>query len=154
MINLSVIRKKKTAYCLFPENLTEHRPENGERHLGFNQFDVLSDIIRLSGGTWEIDLKLHPSESEESYSDFLLGRKEISLADYKQMIDRVPEYQIIIGMESMLLLELAIMGLKVYSYRPSSKRNFIGLELGWVIDLEFRGFVKNINSKCISTSWN
>ena len=39
------------------------------------------------------------------------------------------KYEIIIGMNSFLLIELALMGSKVYTYRPNQTERFIGEEL-------------------------
>lgn len=134
------------------EDLTTHLPETGSRHLGYNQFDVISDLISASKGEWIIDIKMHPAESAKDYYDFLKN-KEVTLVNYDKMMAEIGNYKVILGMESMLLMEFALMGLSVYSYRPKSNRTFFGIEAGWVIDLsneELRSLMNgNFKSKKI-----
>ena len=60
------------------EDLTKYGPSLDNRILGFNQFDVLSDILKFSEGNWNIKIKLHPSENEAMYSEYL-ANKQISI---------------------------------------------------------------------------
>ena len=118
------------------EQLDRNMPDDDTRYLGFNQFDVLDDIVSLAGGNQTIHLKLHPDEDESDY-EFYLKSESVALVSNDEMYKKISEYSVIIGMESILLIEFSALGLLTYSYRPNSKRSFIGCEMNWIPNLTF-----------------
>lgn len=117
------------------ERLDADMPEEGARYLGYNQYDVLDDIVECIGHELALDLKLHPTETAEDYSDYLTNRN-VKVISADAMRKQLADYQAIIGMESMLLLEMAAQGFLVFSYRPNSNRSFVGCEMGWVSEID------------------
>ena len=116
------------------EQLHKNMPTDGPRYLGFNQFDVLDDIIALSQKTQIIYLKLHPSEDVSEYESYLKN-DNVVLVSSEQMYKNLSQYSVIIGMESFLLIEFAAAGISAYSYRPNSIRDFIGCKMNWITTL-------------------
>lgn len=146
-INKKLCNKGNTILFI-SEQLHKNMPENNPRYLGFNQFDVLNDILNLTSQNQYIDLKLHPSEDEKEYNLYIKNNN-IKIVSEDHMNKNLDKYSLVIGMESMLLIELAAAGICTYSYRPNSNRNFIGCEMNWVVDLKSKQ-LKNLLSNSIS----
>lgn len=126
---------KSNKILFISEQLHINMPSSDERFLGFNQFDVLDDIFNSLNEDTTIHIKLHPSESESDYRHYIKNY-DIKFISEIEMHQNLSDYSIIIGMESMLLIELACNGIKTFSYRPNSNRKFIGCEMNWVIDIK------------------
>lgn len=96
-------------------------------YMGYDEFDVLCSIMSQLKENEHLVIKLHPEESVFKY-DIFRGKsvsvlrdcpiKELSAIAYK-----------IIGMASMLLLELSVFRKDIISYRPNATRAFIGERL-------------------------
>ena len=72
---------------------------------GFNEFEVVDDILKSCGADLGLTIKLHPKEENGKFDDLLaLGYVEKCL-DHN--LDTLKEYKFIIGMGSMLLLKLS-----------------------------------------------
>jgi hypothetical protein len=135
MIMAEKFAMKSNKILFISEQLQKNMPSNNPRYLGFNQFDVLDDIFKFFNKDTKIHIKLHPSECESDYS-YYSNNYDIKFISEYEMYTNIRKYSIVIGMESMLLIELAAIGINTFSYRPNSNRNFIGCEMNWVIDLK------------------
>lgn len=122
-------------FLFISERLDTDMPKEGSRYLGYNQYDVLDDIVGCLSQEKILHLKLHPTESVRNYSDYLTNQNvEVISADAMRL--HLFDYEAIVGMESMLLLEMAAQGIPVYSYRPNSNRSFVGCEMRWVSEID------------------
>lgn len=122
-------------FLFISERLDTDMPKEGSRYLGYNQYDVLDDIVGCLSQENILHLKLHPTETVRDYSNYLTNQNvEVISAD--TMRRQLSDYQAIIGMESMLLLEMAAQGFLVFSYRPNANRSFVGCEMRWVSELD------------------
>ena len=118
---------------------------------GFDEFEVLSRLLLNKPTNLILYIKPHPSESKEKYQPYLSKVNNVRLLT-KKKVD-LPAAACYIGMNSILLLELALQGRKVYSYRPNAKNEFIGNQLGMTYKLkdieliELMGQKKHLNFK-------
>ena len=90
------------------------------RRLGYSEFDVLDDVraavdtLQATGLPLKLIVKLHPREQTDKYSDTgLICLRDIS----PHLIVRAAD--LVIGMDTMLLLEAALMGSICLSYQPN-----------------------------------
>jgi hypothetical protein len=119
-------------------------------YMGYDEFEVLDSIVSQLRENEHLVIKLHPEESASKYDRFRCESvsilrecpvKDLSAIAYK-----------IIGMASMLLLELTVFRKDIISYRPNASKDFIGERLGLTIPakdaFELRYFLdQNIYAK-------
>ncbi len=99
--------------------------------LGYDEFSVLADIRSLLKSSDHLVIKTHPSECKAKYEDLIeYNTSLISDMCYQEIVVLADK---VIGMESMLLLELSIHRNDVISYRPNPSKEFIGTQLGVTI---------------------
>jgi hypothetical protein len=110
------------------EELKSSFAPDTEDDLGYDEYLVLESIINLKSPDDLLLIKLHPEEDRTKYDAYL--SREVQLAeDWSiEMMAKIPDY--VIGMASMLLLELSLFRSDVISYRPNAKKAFIGENLG------------------------
>ena len=96
---------------------------------------------------------MHTSEDESEYRLYVKN-ENIKFVSEDDMYKNMNEYSIVIGMESMLLIELAAIGITTLSYRPNCNRGFIGCEMNWVVDLTSKGLIKVLSKKVIPNHSN
>ena len=105
----------------------------------------MQSIISNLGVRDHLIIKLHPEESAEKYHSFLSNHvsilKECSVHDIAAIGDKI------IGMASMLLLELALFRKDIISYRPNAGKTFIGEDVFVTVpaktDLEIKYLLDN-----------
>ena len=123
------------------ENLaTEFNNSNDD--LGYDEFRVIDEIIELLKPSDHLVIKLHPSEKLDKY-DYLEGVKytpikNIDIFELEAIAD------IVIGMASMLLLELAMLRNDIISFRPNNNKKFIGKRLDATIDISTQQELKKV----------
>jgi len=112
-----------------------------DSYLGYDEYVVLKKIIKQLQPTDYLIIKLHPEERDDKYSDFLSNQiitlKNIDIHSLNVIADFV------IGMASMLLLELAILRNDVISFRPNATKEFIGKRLKATTDIITTGEFKD-----------
>ena len=90
-------------------------------------------MISLLQPSDHLVIKLHPEEAEEKYKHLRNGRvsvlRNIDIHSLNIMAD------VVVGMASMLLLELAMLRYDVISFRPNAKKQFIGERLFATVDV-------------------
>ncbi len=101
---------------------------------GFDEYEVIDFILKHKNPNTHLFIKLHPSENKFKYQN-LIDQSDIYILDNIELIKSIQD-TLIIGMNSMLLLELALQGLLIYSYRPNQKEDFIGSELNLTYNLD------------------
>ena len=94
-------------------------------YFGFSEYDVIQNIIEnIDLNSLNLTIKLHPNERSNKFE--LLKKRKVKKIINISKTKIVEKYDLIIGMDSMLLLELHMMGAKVLSIRPNSKNLFYG----------------------------
>jgi hypothetical protein len=113
------------------ENLNADFRCGGQDLLGFDEFEVFRDIVdTFSAKEFHVVVKEHPAEKKDKYESFSnsVGYIEkISTADLADVADTI------IGMGSMMLLELSLFRDDIISFRPNAKIDFIGNTLEVVV---------------------
>jgi len=110
---------------LFISEHLKNLQKNSSDYLGYSEFEVLNSIINNVKKTNIIFIKLHPSEDVKKYKKYI-NQKNIFIDKSFDMIEIIKSYDIIIGMGSMLLLELSIYDKPIFSFRPNYTKQFIG----------------------------
>ena len=111
---------------------------------GFNEFEVIQFILNNKPIDLPVEIKLHPSEIAAKYQS-ILDQPNVKILNISK--DELPPSACYVGMNSILLLELALKGQKVYTFRPNAKSEFIGNKLGITYDLNEREFKQLLTSK-------
>ncbi len=113
------------------EELLSAFPKNSDQFLGFDEFDVLKDIVDTMGADDRLIIKLHPDENASKFSDVLHDATCIVefIADCDDINGLILFPDFVIGMGSMLLLEAARIRADVITYRPAQNRTFIGNDI-------------------------
>ena len=134
------------------EELKNHFNKNKETYLGYDEFVAIEHIKLSILSDDHIVIKLHPEERKSKFSKII--NSNISILKDCPINDIISIADIIIGMDSMLLLELSMHKNNVISYRPNAKKKFIGDELGVTFNINdlkiLKKFLKNnfkINNK-------
>lgn len=87
--------------------------------LGYNEYLVMEDLLKIAEITKnQLYIKFHPKDDK----NFISMYKKYSIEENKSIFD---SFELIIGMSSMMLLELSLLGENVVSYQP----NLIGQDL-------------------------
>lgn len=96
--------------------------------IGYDEIRVIRDIRSLLGEDDHLVIKLHPDESCAKYTG--LFSRTVTFIDCASPYDLSRAADVIIGMESMLLLEISVYRRDVISYIPIRGREFIGSKMG------------------------
>ncbi len=97
--------------------------------LGFNEFDVVKDLVNAASvfkqiGFDELAIRLHPNEAREKYEDIIRkSAKEnlnIGISKNQKLEEDITKSSLVVGMESMGLVIAILAGKKVVSYLPKS----------------------------------
>lgn len=112
---------------------------------GYDEFEVLDHLLENKPTDLVLNIKPHPSESKEKYRTYLSNNNNVKLLNIDK--EDLPQAACYVGMNSILLLELALQGRKVYSYRPNAKNEFIGNQLGMTHELKDIELVKLMSQK-------
>ena len=99
-----------------------------ENYFGFSEYNVVNNILKnIDLNIINFFIKLHPNEKPDKFN--ILKKKKISILSKISKDQIIKKFDLIIGMDSMLLLELYLMGGKVLSVRPNPKNFFYGNRL-------------------------
>lgn len=89
---------------------------------------IAASVLEAMGKNFSFDIRPHPSESPDKYADL---RSKYACGLHQGDIFGVPrDYDLVVGIASMLLVELAILGVPVVSYLPNGSYPFWGNEVG------------------------
>lgn len=127
------IKKKKINKILFisqPHKKLENKLKKNfkiNNFFGFNEFDVIKDLTQIikDNKQYKLTIKKHPNENKFKFKSLL--KNNVRILDQRIYICKiVKKFDLIIGMDSMLLLELKLLGANVISYRPQARSRFYG----------------------------
>ena len=94
---------------------------------GYDEFKTLKCIIKNKPEDYKITIKIHPKEKVNKYSKF---SSFVKIVKNKNLNILSKNYFYIIGMTSMLLIELGIIRNDIISFRPNSKIKFFACKAG------------------------
>jgi hypothetical protein len=119
--------KNKRLLVFISEELKNFFKQGSADDLGYDEFEVIKNVIQQLNKNDYLVIKLHPEEDFGKYNCFrsksITVLKDCPLGDLVVMADSV------IGMASMLLLELSIYRNDIISFRPNALQSFIGEDL-------------------------
>ena len=96
----------------------------------FNEFDVLTTLLDCLSSNHFLLIKLHPEDTDEKYSAFVSSSCMIIRdLDYQQL-SVVSDS--IVGIASMLLIELSFIRSDIISFRPTLRTPLVGDKIGLV----------------------
>jgi hypothetical protein len=117
----------KRLIVFISEELGSEFKQGTEDYLGYDEFEVLRIVQSTLSSGDHLVIKRHPAEAISKYS--VLGQSITFLGPVPvDELARVAD--VVIGMASMLLLELAMFRDDVISLRPNATKPFIGERLG------------------------
>ena len=99
-----------------------------EDNLGYDEYEVLHDIIEILPDNAVLVIKTHPEEENDKYIRYQSDCVRIFQNMSIDCMVKVPD--LIIGMASMLLIELAMFRDDIISYRPNARKGFVGEKIG------------------------
>ncbi len=137
--------KNKKKLIFISQPLQEDFGSKTDKKLGYNEFKALNLINKKLSSHYELVIKLHPRDSIKKYDRYTSNFKIIKQKKFTEIINN---FDLIIGMNSMLLIELGLVRNNVFTLMLSNKNNFIGTRLKIVKDIEFN----KIDKKFINTS--
>ena len=123
------------------ESLKNSFPADSSDYLGYDEFEVLNDIIEILPESTALLIKTHPEEENEKYNSYQSNRVRIFQKMSLEQMIQVPD--MIIGMASMLLIELAMFRDDIISYRPNARKAFIGEKIGATHYVKSKSQLKN-----------
>ena len=114
-----------------------------------DEFMVLKEIIQLLDPSDQLVIKLHPEELEDKYHDFIGSNVSVLRSIDVYSLNILAD--VIIGMASMLLLELAMLRNDVISFRPNARKQFIGKRLSATINVCLQENLADVlkNTQCV-----
>ncbi len=131
---------EKDIIFFISESLKNSFPKNSNDYLGYDEYVVLDHLIESTSSETKIVIKLHPEEPLSKYDQYLSNRisiiRNIPIEDIAIIAKRI------VGMGSMLLLELAMYRDDIISYKPNNKKDFIGDEIGATINIDRKSILK------------
>ena len=101
-----------------------------KRDFGYTEFECLNLIMSKCSKDDVVHVKLHPTESDTKYvnmENFSILREPLT------HVEVAKSYDLIVGMESIYLLEQAMFRDDIISLRPTGSTPFIGCLLNGVI---------------------
>lgn len=126
------IGKKVTLFI--SEQLRDDFPPDSESYLGYDEYDVIEILISNLGLNDHLVIKLHPVEFDNKYA--FINDCRVSIIRDAEVQDLAAVGDVIVGMASMLLLELAMFRSDIISFRPGATKMFIGERLGVTIGVK------------------
>ena len=93
----------------------------------FTEYDVLDAILRYRDPSDRVIVKLHPTEDLTKYSHF---GEDIEIFGLTSVQELAEISDVVIGLGSMLLLELAALGCPVINVEFNERDSFVGASIG------------------------
>ncbi len=97
----------------------------------YDEVSTLKKLVKLIDKNTLLIIKVHPNEKINKFSNF--KKKNIILKKKMKFSDMVKLPSKIVGIKSMLLIELALLRNNIISYRPVKDNEFIGEKLGLTV---------------------
>jgi len=131
----------KKIILFITEALKNSFPLDSDDYLGYDEFKVLNDIIEILPGNSALLLKIHPEEEGNKYEH--LQSDQVRVINQMSIDEMTQIPNTIIGMASMLLIELGMFRDDIISYRPNARKGFVGEKIGATHYAETKSQLKN-----------
>lgn len=126
--NKPKIKLKDNKKILFiSEPMSETHSKRTLKKFGYDEFKSLNAILKNKPRNYTVTVKLHPKEKKSKFKRYF---EKVSFLKIKNINHICQNHKIIIGMTSMLLVELGIYRNDIMSLRINSRNNFFGNKLG------------------------
>ena len=124
------INKKKRKILFISESLSYFK-KGSCLYKGYTEYQVLQILINSLSSFDSVPIKKHPSERKNKYVSIMKihGLKETTISNPKNLIKH---FDIFVGMESMLLIQLSFMTNNTISLRPDAKKDFFANKIGLI----------------------
>jgi hypothetical protein len=109
-------------------------PKGSQRCVGFDEYEVLDDLLSVVMETHKVLIKLHPEEEPDKYLEY----GDATVVKDTDMSSLILNADFFVGMGSTLLLEAAMHRDDVLSYRPNQRIEFLGNRTGVTFQVEDR----------------
>jgi hypothetical protein len=129
-------QERKKIVLFISEPYSKRYPKGSEFFQGFTEFDVLNDLIEVLSPMSELVIRLHPSQSLDEFTPYVERRDNCRICIDESIDMLLLMANKIVGMSSMMLLEIAMIREAVISYRPNEAIEFIGNKLGYTTKIE------------------
>ena len=110
--------------------------------LGYDEFEVIKSLILQLSIDDHLVIKLHPEEDLGKYDCF--KSESITVLRVCPLVDLAILADSVVGMASMLLLELSIYRNDIISFRPNALQKFIGEELCLTVPVRTSGELNQV----------
>ena len=107
--------------------MSETHSKRTLKKFGYDEFKSLNAILKNKPRNYTVTVKLHPKEKKSKFKRYF---EKVSFLKIKNINHICQNHKIIIGMTSMLLVELGIYRNDIMSLRINSRNNFFGNKLG------------------------
>ena len=134
--------KNKRLLVFISEELKSVFKQGTVDDLGYDEFEVLKSVILQLNIDDHLIIKLHPEEALDKYDCFT--SESINVLRVCPVLDLVILADSVIGMASMLLLELSVYRNDIISYRPNAMKNFVGEELFLTVPVKNAGELSHV----------
>jgi len=124
----------KRLVVFISEELKDTFKQGTSDYLGYDEYQVLKIIQSVLRSSDHLVVKKHPEETSDKYESFL--NDQASILTTCSATDLATVADVVIGMASMLLLELAIFREDVISLRPNASKDFIGERLSVTVPVK------------------
>jgi hypothetical protein len=125
------------------EELKSSFPSGTSDYLGYDEYLVLNSLISQMSENDHLVIKLHPEESLDKYDSWKNNiSTSVSVLTESCISDISALADIIVGMDSMLLLELSVFRRDIISYRPNASKTFVGDRLGLTVPVRSESELK------------
>lgn len=128
---LDVSRNKRIVIFVSEELRADFNPGTAD-YLGYDEFIALEQLLSILQSDDHLVIKLHPAECDDKYAN--LSGRGVSVIRHATVEELSSLGDIIVGMASMRLLELAMFRDDIISFRPGARKSFIGERLGATVD--------------------
>lgn len=125
------------------EEYKDDFPKESLEYQGFDEFEVLEDLINVLDENIFLFIKLHPAENKNKYN-YLKKYTNVKVVDKTDVKKLIIFSDIFLGMGSMLLLEASLLRANVFSYRPNEIVEFIGNKNNMTVYIQNKNELKNI----------
>ncbi len=129
--NFHALPVNKKIILFISEPYSECLSDNSQQYPGFDEIDVIKDILWAMPEDACLCIKPHPADSVEKFLPFISHENSCRLVSDEPIDDILLGVDNIVGMGSILLLEIALMRQSVISYRPNEQVSFVGNRLGF-----------------------
>lgn len=110
------------------ENYAQDFPVKSTYYHGFDEYQVIGDLLEAVKQEGHLIIKLHPAEKPDKYDAY--KSKNVTIVSQTDVDALIAYSDFIVGMGSMLLIEAAFVRGDILSYRPNDRKGFVGNKIG------------------------